>query len=59
MERAFGIDHFEPEKARLLTMVDKGIFKYSPNAMYVFGFPFILLKTPIWNIFMEIKHLFK
>ncbi len=38
VDRAFGIDHFEPEKARILPLVNKGIFKYSSNAMYVFGF---------------------
>ena len=41
MDRAFGIDHFEPEIANDLAMVKQGIFKYTPNAMYVFGF-FIL-----------------
>ena len=38
MDRAFGIDHFEPEAANGLVMVNEGIFKYTPNAMYVFGF---------------------
>jgi len=38
MDRAFGIDHFEPETANGLAMVNEGIFKYTPNAMYVFGF---------------------
>ncbi len=37
MDRAFGKDHFDPEIARL-PFVKQGIFKYSPNAMYVFGF---------------------
>ncbi len=41
MDRAFGIDHFEPEKAKSFPMVSKGIFKYTSNGMYVFGF-FIL-----------------
>ena len=35
--RAFGIDHFEPGY-RSLPMVRDGIFRFSPNAMYVFGF---------------------
>lgn len=35
--RAFGIDHFEAEY-RTLPMVREGIFRFSPNAMYVFGF---------------------
>ena len=38
IDRAFGIDHFEPEKMRDVPMVREGIFKYSDNAMYVFGF---------------------
>lgn len=38
VDRAFGIDHFEPEKAKTLPKVTKGIFKYTSNGMYVFGF---------------------
>lgn len=38
INRAFGIDHFEPEKFKNTVMVKKGIFRFSPNAMYVFGF---------------------
>jgi len=38
MDRAFGIDHFEPQAANNLDMIKGGIFKYTPNAMYVFGF---------------------
>lgn len=38
MDRAFGIDHFEPENSKLVPMVKKGIFKYTSNGMYVFGF---------------------
>lgn len=37
-DRAFGIDHFYPAKYRDVPMVKQGIFKYSSNAMYVFGF---------------------
>jgi hypothetical protein len=39
-KRAFGIDHFDASY-RELPLVRKGIFKWTPNAMYVFGF-FIL-----------------
>ena len=35
--RAFGIDHFDPTY-RSLPMVREGIFRFSANAMYVFGF---------------------
>lgn len=38
MDRAFGIDHFEPEKSKLTPIVRKGIFKYTSNGMYVYGF---------------------
>jgi len=38
MDRAVGLDHFDPETARSQTFVKRGIFKYSSNAMYVFGF---------------------
>ena len=34
--RAFGADHFEAD-ARNWVFVRQGIFKYTPNAMYVFG----------------------
>jgi protein-S-isoprenylcysteine O-methyltransferase Ste14 len=37
-DRAYGIDHFKPEEAKTWPMVNKGIFKYSANSMYVFGF---------------------
>ena len=35
-QRAFGIDHFVKE-ARNWPIVRKGIFRFTPNAMYVFG----------------------
>ena len=38
MDRAFGIDHFHPEELKNTPFVRQGIFKYSSNAMYVFGF---------------------
>ena len=38
MDRAYGIDHFEPEKYREATFVKQGMFKYTDNAMYKFGF---------------------
>ena len=36
-QRAFGIDHFEA-RYRKSSLVRRGIFRVSPNAMYVFGF---------------------
>ena len=38
MDRAFGIDHFDVATAKGWKMVDKGIFRYSSNAMYTYGF---------------------
>lgn len=37
IERAAGLDHFDPQ-ARHLPLVDKGIFRFTSNGMYVFGF---------------------
>ena len=45
-ERAFGADHFD-EKFRSMPLVRKGIFRFTPNAMYVFGF-FILYVPGLW-----------
>lgn len=36
-DRAFGIDHFDTSY-RDVPLVRKGIFRWTPNAMYVFGF---------------------
>ena len=44
MDRAFGIDHFEPEKYRTEPFVRGGIFKYTSNGMYIYGF--LLLYVP-------------
>jgi hypothetical protein len=37
MERAYGIDHFD-ESYRSMPFVKKGIFRFTDNAMYLFGF---------------------
>ncbi|MGB7875652.1 MAG: methyltransferase [Anaerolineales bacterium] len=37
MDRAYGIDHFDPSY-RKKTFVKQGMFKYTDNAMYKFGF---------------------
>jgi hypothetical protein len=44
--RAFGIDHFD-EAYRSLPMVRKGIFRFTPNGMYAFGF-FLLWIPGLW-----------
>ena len=38
IERALGIDHFEPEESKIRPFVREGIFRWTPNAMYKFGF---------------------
>jgi len=38
MDRAFGIDHFQPKALSNLPFVKKGIFKYTSNGMYIYGF---------------------
>lgn len=50
IDMAFGIDHFCPEKFINTPLVRKGLFKYTANGMYVFGFlilwiPGILLQS--------------
>ena len=47
-DRAFGIDHFEPEKYRNEPLVKKGIFRYTDNGMYTFGFLLLYLPGLIW-----------
>ena len=38
MDRAYGLDHFEPEKVKNMPFVKKGIFRFTSNGMYTFGF---------------------
>ena len=63
MDRAFGIDHFYPEEARNLPFVKKGIFKYTSNGMYTFGFlilwiPGILLQSKAALAIALFNHIF-
>ncbi len=44
MDRAFGIDHFYPEKIMDEPFVKKGIFRFTSNGMYIYGF--LLLYIP-------------
>ena len=43
-DRAFGIDHFHPQEFKNKPFVKKGIFRYTANGMYVYGF--LLLWIP-------------
>ena len=44
--RAFGIDHFD-ERYRSIPLVRKGIFRYTRNGMYVYGF-LVLWVPALW-----------
>ena len=63
IDRAFGIDHFEPEKYKDVPMVRKGIFRYSENSMYVFGFmalwvPGVLFQSKAALLLALFNHLY-
>ncbi len=62
-DRALGIDHFEPEKYRNVVFVREGIFKFTPNAMYVFGFlilyvPGLVLESKAALVVAAFNHLY-
>ncbi len=62
-DKAFGMDHFYPEKFKNEPMVKQGIFKYSANAMYVFGFmalwvPGILLQSKAALLLAIFNHIY-
>ena len=44
--RALGIDHFE-ESSRLAPFVREGIFRFTPNGMYIYGF-LLLWTIALW-----------
>jgi hypothetical protein len=46
--RAFGADHFDPAY-RTMPFERRGIFRFSPNAMYVFGFLLLWVPGLWWN----------
>ncbi|MDQ6983591.1 MAG: methyltransferase [Ghiorsea sp.] len=43
MERAYGIDHFEPNYNK--PYIKQGIFKYTDNGMYIFGLMILYLPS--------------
>ncbi len=45
-QRAFGVDHFDPSY-RSVPFVKKGIFRFTSNGMYTFGF-FLLWVPGLW-----------
>lgn len=63
IDRAFGIDHFQPETYRRAPMVKKGIFRYTSNGMYWFGFlalwiPGVLLRSEAAIVAALFNHLY-
>jgi protein-S-isoprenylcysteine O-methyltransferase Ste14 len=61
-KRAFGIDHFD-ESYRALPLVRQGIFTWTPNAMYVFGFlilwvPAFLFQSYLALLLAAFSHLY-
>jgi len=63
MDRAFGIDHFYPEKYKNEPFIKKGIFKYTNNGMYIYGFfilwlPGILLQSKAALLLALFNHIY-
>ena len=63
MDRAFGLDHFNPEEVKKESFVNKGIFKYTSNGMYLFGFlilwiPGLLLQSKAALIIALFNHIY-
>lgn len=63
IDRAFGIDHFEPKIYKNKPLVKKGIFKYTSNGMYIYGFmilwvPALLLLSKPAIIVALFNHLY-
>ena len=62
-DRAFGIDHFQPEIYKTRPFVRQGIFKYTSNGMYIFGFlvlwvPGLLLLSKAAIVLALFNHLY-
>ena len=63
MDRAFGIDHFQPGTIGNESFVKRGIFKYTSNGMYVYGFlilwiPGILFQSEAALIVALFNHIY-
>jgi len=63
IDRAFGIDHFHPEELKKIPFVKGGIFKYTSNGMYFFGFlilyiPGLLLLSKAALIIALFNHIY-
>ncbi|WP_242158355.1 phosphatidylethanolamine N-methyltransferase family protein [Aestuariivivens sediminis] len=63
IDRAFGIDHFQPDVYGNKPFVKQGLFKYTDNGMYSFRFlifyiPGILLKSEAGLVLALFSHLY-
>jgi len=63
IERALGMDHFQPQKYREMAFVKMGIFRWSSNPMYLYGFlivwvPGLLLLSKAALISALFSHLY-
>ncbi len=47
MQRAFGLDHWEPQRCIDMGFVRRGLHRLTPNAMYTFA-PSVLLVSVFW-----------
>ncbi|WP_242204289.1 phosphatidylethanolamine N-methyltransferase family protein [Aestuariivivens insulae] len=62
-DRAVGIDHFYPDRYKHKSFVKQGIFKYTSNSMYIFGFlilwiPGLLLQSEAAIILALFNHIY-
>ena len=63
MDRAFGIDHFRPEIIKNEPFIKQGIFKYTSNGMYLYGFlilwiPGVLLQSEAALLLALFNHIY-
>lgn len=63
IDRAFGLDHFKPEEVKKMPFAKQGIFKYTSNGMYLYGFlilyiPGLLLQSEAAIIIAFFNHLY-
>ncbi|MDG1803620.1 methyltransferase [Flavicella sp.] len=49
IDRAFGEDHFNVNKYKNQSLIKKGIFKYTNNGMYVYGFLALYIPGLFWH----------
>lgn len=61
-ERAAGLDHFDPD-IRDEPLVDRGIFRFTSNGMYIYGFlilwvPGLILESPAALVAAGFHHLY-